>query len=162
MKKLAQHFNHNTPSKPADAPYKVPPHIFGTEAQIPIPIDTTPKLDNTDKLCIQKILGICLYYGQASDDTILPGLSAIASEQSTPIEKTKKNVNQILDYLTTHPDVKVHFYAWDTILNVYSNASFLLESRVQSCMSGYFFMGSTPVNRQPIKMNNNIFSTVEF
>ena len=63
----------------------------------------------------------------------------------------------MLDYVTSHPDAKVRFYASDMILNVHSDASYLSKSRARSRIAGYFFMGSTPVDGTPIKMNGNIF-----
>ena len=65
---------------------------------------------------IQQVIGIFLYYDRAVDNTILPGLSAILSEQSNG-----------LNYLTTHPSVKVIFHASSMILNIHSGASYLSE-----------------------------------
>ena len=157
VKKLLARFKHENPSKPVDSPYQAPPRIYCKAAQNPIPIDSSPKLDDGGKLRIQQVLGTCLYYARAIDDTILPALSSIASEQATPTERTTKCTNHLLDYLATHPKAKIRYYASDMILNVHSDASYLSESRARSRIAGYFFMGSTPVDGKPIKMNGNIF-----
>ena len=120
-------------------------------------MDITPKLNEKSKLCIQQVLGTCLYYARAVDNTILPALSSIASEQATPTEKNNQAVAKLLDYLATQSEAKVRYHAYDMILNVHSDASYLSESRAQSRIAGYFFMDSTPVDGEPIKMNGNIF-----
>ena len=63
----------------------------------------------------------------------------------------------MLNYLATHDDAKVRFYASDMVLNIHSDASYLTEPRARSRLAGYFFLGSVPVKGQEIKMNGNIF-----
>jgi hypothetical protein len=45
------------------------------------------------------------------------------------------------------------------ILNVHSDASHLSAPRARSCAGGYFFLGSLPVNSDPIKLNGTIHIT---
>jgi hypothetical protein len=45
------------------------------------------------------------------------------------------------------------------VLNVYSDASYLSTPCAQSRVSGYFFLGSLPINGDPIKLNNVIHIT---
>ena len=132
VKKLLARFKHKKPTKPVDSPYKAPPRVYGKAAQDPIPVDSSPKLDEKGKLRIQQVLGTCLYYARAIDDTMLPALSSIASEQATPTERTNKSTNHLLDYLATHPIAKIRYYASDMVLNVHSDASYLSESRARS------------------------------
>ena len=80
--KLRQRFNHKMPSKPVHSPYKAAPKIYGADAQKTIIEDVSPKLTDKGINIVQQVVGICLYYGRAIEDTILPALSAIASEQT--------------------------------------------------------------------------------
>ena len=57
--------------------------------------------------------------------TILTALSNFAAEQSKPMEKTLKRLEQLLDYMHTNPSAGIRFQALDMILNVHSNASYL-------------------------------------
>ena len=98
-----------------------------------------------------------LYCSRAVDLTVLPALSSIASEQASATKNTKKKVEQLLDYLATHPKAKVRYYASDMILNIHSDASYLSETRARSRVAGQFFLGSTPVKGQPIVLNGAIF-----
>jgi hypothetical protein len=71
-------------------------------------------------------------------------LSDIAAQLPTPTENTKKLVNQFLDYI------------WTVILNIHSNASYLSAPCAHSCTGGYFFLGSLPIDGNPIKLNGAI------
>jgi hypothetical protein len=67
---------------------------------------------------IQKITGSVLYYSRAVYPTVLMALNDIATEQTTATEKTKTAAGQLLDYLATHPDVRIRFQASDMILHI--------------------------------------------
>ena len=155
--KLRQRFGHKIPTKPEHSPYQAPPRTYGSEAQDTIPPDETNRVDDKHVKVVQQVIGGCLYYGCAVDDTILPALSSIASEQTCATEKTERKVLKLLNYLATHPTVKVRFHASDMILNIHSDASYLSETRARSRLSGYFFLGSKIAKGEKIKMNGNIF-----
>ena len=155
--KLRQTFGHKMLDKPKHSPYKAPSHVYGSGAQDTIPPDETTKIDEKQNKVVQQVIGGCLYYGRAVDDTILPALSAIASEQASATENTEKKVLKLLNYLATHPEAKVRFHASDMVLNIHSDASYLSEPRAQSRLAGYFFLESKPRKGEPIKMNGNIF-----
>jgi len=72
-------------------------------------------MDEAGKKRVQQIVGSFLYYAQAVDPTILMALSTISSQQSAPTENTMKRVNQILDYMWTHPDAIIRYRASDMI-----------------------------------------------
>jgi hypothetical protein len=125
-----------------------------------MPTDDSPLLDNARKKCIQQIVGSFLYYARAVDLTILMALSDIATQQATTTENTKKQVNQSLDYMWIHPDAKIHYRAFNMILNVHFDASYLSAPRARSRAGGNFFLGSLPVNGNPIKLNGAIHITL--
>ena len=91
--------------------------------------------------------------------TILHALNAIAAEQADPTERTMRRVKQFLDYMHTHQDTVIHFYASDMVLNVHSDASYLTATRGRSRAGGYFFLGSIPTNGRPVKLNGNVAAT---
>jgi hypothetical protein len=87
-------------------------------------------------------------------------LSDIATQQAAPTENTKKQVDQFLNnYMWTHPNAKICYCASNMILNVHSDASYLSAPCARSCPSGYFFLGSLPVDDDPIKLNGAIHIT---
>ena len=143
--KLRQQFSHKMPDKPEHSPYKAPPCVYVSGAQDTIPPDATTTIDEKRikvVLVVQQVIGGCLYYGRSVDDTILPALSATASEQSNTTENTEKKVLKLLNYLATHPEANVRFHASDMVLNIHSDASYLSEPRARSRLAGYLFLGS--------------------
>ncbi len=58
---------------------------------------------------------------RAVDSTILTALSAIATKQAKPTEKTLAKVKQLLDYCTTQEEPVVTYHASKMILAVHSD-----------------------------------------
>jgi hypothetical protein len=83
-------------------------------------------------------------------------LNDIAMEQTAATEKTKTAVGQLLDYLATHPDAKIHFQALDMILHIHSDASYLSVSKARSILGGLFYLGYNPPNQD--KLNGSILN----
>jgi hypothetical protein len=154
--KLLQRYKHETPKKPQHSPYPTNPRKYGKAAQDPLPPDVTDQLDDERQTEIQRIVGAVLFFGRALDLTNLVSLSSIASEQSRATEMTENKCRQLLDYLATHPNPVIRFYASDMILNIHSDASYLSEPQAKSRVGGYFFLGSVPKNNQPIPLNGAI------
>ena len=70
------------------------------------------------------------------------------------MEKAK----QLLEYLATYTDATIRFRASDMIMNVHSDASYLSELDARSRACGHFFMGWTPKDGDPIKLNGAFFT----
>ena len=100
---------------------------------------------------------MCLYYGRVVDHTILPALSALASEQSEATTKHMHKIRQLVDYLARHPDDTVRFHALDMVLSIHLDASYLLEPKAKNRLAGFYCLGSVPQKGKNIKMNGNIF-----
>jgi hypothetical protein len=134
------------------------PKQYGSAAQCPIKPDTSPPLSKDDIKQVHCVIGSILYYAQAIDLTVLMALSMIASKQAKGTKSTIKKCIQLLDYLATHPDVTVKFYAFDMILNIQSNASYLSKANAHSHACGHFLMGWKPDVTRPIKLNGAFFT----
>ena len=102
---------------------------------------------------IQQVVGSFLYYARATDPTISVALSKLSSLQTKATELTMKRCRHFLDYMATHPNAKLCYYASDMVLNVHSDASYLSAPNKRSRAAGYYFIGSVPKNCQPIKLN---------
>jgi hypothetical protein len=109
--------------------YSPEPKQFGSEAQRPLPGDTSPLLDDKGKKRIKKIGGSILYYAHAVNMTVLMALSTIAMSQAKQTENTMECCVQLLNYLATHANAKIRFYASDMIMNIHSDVSYLSESK---------------------------------
>jgi hypothetical protein len=76
-----------TPKKKQNLPH---PHVapqYGAKIQYTANGDDSHPLNKEETKYVQKVAGTLLHYGQAVDNTILPALSAIATEQAKPMEK---------------------------------------------------------------------------
>jgi hypothetical protein len=104
--------------------------------------DETPPLTAQQCLIIQKVTGSLLYYTRAVDSTVLMPLNNIETEQTKATEKTQSATNQMLDYLATHPDATIRYYASAMILHIHSDASYLSVSNARSRLGGLFFLGN--------------------
>jgi hypothetical protein len=122
-------YGHVVPKKPQHCLYLPEPKQFGRKSQRPLPSDKSLLLDDKGKTRIPKIVGSILYYACAVDIMVLMALSTIAMPQAKPMETTMERCVQLLDYLATHVNVKIRFYASDMIMNIHSDASYLSESK---------------------------------
>jgi hypothetical protein len=129
IKKKLQEYGHVVPKKPQHCPYSPEPKQFGSKAQRPLPGDMSPLLDSKGKKCNQKNVGSILYHARAVNMTVLMALSTIAMSQAKPTENAMECCIQLLNYLATHANAKIRFYASDMIMNIHSDASYLSESK---------------------------------
>jgi hypothetical protein len=58
--------------------------------------------------------------------------------------KKEAAMNQLFDYLSTHPDATIRYHAPDMILHINSDASCLPVSNARSHLGGLFFLGNKP------------------
>jgi hypothetical protein len=68
-------------------------------------------------------------------------LNDISMEQTKVTLKTQAATDQLLDYLDTHPDATIRYLAYDMILHIHSDASYLSVSNARSRLRGLFFLG---------------------
>jgi hypothetical protein len=148
-------YAHPAPDRPQHCPFLPNPIMCSKDTQAPTPTDDSPLLDNAGKKCIQQVVGSFLDYAWAVNPTILMALSDIATQQTTATENTKKQFDQFLDYMWTHPNAK------DLLpcLQYHSDASYLSAPHARSHAGGYFFLGSLPSDGNPIKLNGAIHIT---
>ena len=158
IKKLLQKYKHRMPARPQHCPYSPAPKQYGANAQAPLPVDNSPKLSPEEIKEIQRVVGSILYYARAVDITVLMALSSIAIEQTKGTTSTMEKAKHLLDYLATHHDATIRYRASDMIMNVHSDASYLSESGARSRACGHFFMGWSPKDGDPIKLNGAFFT----
>jgi hypothetical protein len=125
-------FQHPHPARPQHAPYKMQPINYGAKVQFATPADTSTPLTDTEKLTLQQVIRCLLYYARAVDPTMLVALRTLAYAQAHGTAATADAMHQLLDYCATHPDAEVRFHSSDMLLQVSSNASYLLEPEARS------------------------------
>jgi hypothetical protein len=152
-------YAHPTPDRPQHCLFLPNLITYGKDTQAPMPTDDSPLLDNAGKKRIQQVVGSFRFYALSIDPTIIMALSDIATQQAALTENTKKHIEQLLDYMWTHPNAKMCYCTSNMILNVHSDALYLSTPHARSCTGGYFFLGSLPINGNPIKLNGAIHIT---
>ena len=115
-------------------------------------IEKRPALNSQQINRIQKICGKFLYLARAIDNTMQHALNKIAVATTKSTEQTEKAVIQFLDYCATHLDPQIRYQASDMILNVDSDASYLVKTEAWSRMGGFHFLG----NKEGKLFNGNI------
>jgi hypothetical protein len=152
-------YKHPPPKRRQDCPYEPNPIKYVKQYDEVVHEKISPPLSTAEQKYVQGVIGSFLYYARAVDLTILMALSAIAQDQANPTQKTMQRVKQLLDYMHSNPAAVIRFYASDMILNVHSDASYLSAGKGRSRAGGYFFLGSLPIDHEPIQLNGNIAIT---
>ena len=103
-------FNHEPPMKIQNSPHPHVPPNYGAKTQYTVEEIESPPLSKEDTTYVQAVTGTLLYNARAVDPTILPALSAIATEQAKPMQMTMKKVKQLLDYCSTQEEVIITYH----------------------------------------------------
>jgi hypothetical protein len=148
-------FKHDAPKHPQHIPSQYATPVYGAKTQYATK-DETPPLTAQQCLTIQKVTGSVLYYARAVDPTVLMPLNDIAMEQTKATAKSQAATNQLLDFLTTHPDTTIRYHASDMILHIHSKALYLSVSNARSRLGGLFFLGNKPPEHY--KLNGSILN----
>ena len=85
-----------------------------------------------------------LYYAIAIDNTILPSLSGIYSEQSKATTSTAKQVAKLLNYLASNPQTEIQYRASGMQLAINFDVSYLSVAQSRSRASGVHFLSEGP------------------
>ena len=111
--------------------------------------DTSEKLDAKGIKRVQSIAGTFLYYGRAQNPLILPTLNEISNQQASPTVLTRAACDQLLDYLHTHPNAVICYYASDMILCIVSDAAYLVLPKARSRCAALFTLTNLPTTTPP-------------
>jgi hypothetical protein len=151
-KKKLQEYEHVVGNKRQTCPYSPELKKVGTEAQAPLPPNSSLSLNAKGIKHVQQIVGSILYYARAVGMTVLMALILIVVKQTKATEKIMDQCIQLLDYLSGHSNAKVRFHASDMVLNIHLDVSYLSEAKAHSRACGHFFMAWIPKNGEPICM----------
>ena len=149
-------FNHEKPMKIQNSPHPHIPPNYGAKTQYAAEEIESPPLSKEDTKYVQAVTGTLLYNARAVDPTILPALSAIATEQAKPTQETMKNLKQLLDYCSTQKEAIISYNASKIILAVHSDAGYANEKKSRSRAGGLFFLS----NDDKFPPNNGAILTI--
>ena len=83
-------------------------------------------------------------------------MNELAREQSKPTEETRKRAHQIMDYAATFPNTFIRYHASDMILNVDSDAAYLVQPNAKSRIAGYYHLTNLPTSTVQSNINGAI------
>jgi len=158
VEKALARFKHSKTRKVQDQPHKHAIPVYGAKVQYAKEADTSQLLDKNGKKRVQQVVGTFLFYGRAVDGTMLPALSAIASDQAAPTQATMEKVDMFLDYAASHPDAIVTYRASKMILALHSDASYLSKPKARSSAGGHFFLSE---NEEDPANNGAVLNTAQ-
>ena len=115
--------------------------------------DTSNLLSATESKWVMSVVGTFLYYCKALDPTINTALNDIALTQANPTENTKKKCIRLMDYVATYPDAYIRYKASDMILNIDSDAAYLVLPKAKSRIAGFFQLTDNPRASHPLPTN---------
>ena len=145
VERALQRFTHTTDTtQPSNSPHHYQFPQYGKKIQYADSPDISPLLHPKDKTRIQEIIGVFLYYARAVDNTMLPALGTLATQQAAPTQHTMNAVIQFLNYAVANPDAVLRYRASDMVLHVESDASYLSETKARSRYAGYQYLSSRP------------------
>jgi hypothetical protein len=72
------------------------------------------------------------FYARAIDSSILTAFSAIAADMAASTQQTMESTKQFLDYAASQNDCVVTYRAFNMILPIHSDASYLSETKARS------------------------------
>ncbi len=124
---------------------------------MPIPAHKRPLLMPPPCLWIgqkllQSVVGTLLYYCRAVDPSIRTAVHQLGSVQSNPTETDMANMERLLQYVSTHQNNGIRYYASNMILQLMSDASYLCSSTS--------YLGSPDAINGPISCGSRMISCV--
>jgi hypothetical protein len=141
-------FQHPKPKLPQHSPHLWTTPVYGQKIQL-ANHDTTPLLGKLGVQRVQSVSGTFLYYARAVDPTIIVALNEISNNQAKPTILTGKACDMLLDYLATHPDATIRYYASDMILCIIADAAYLVLPNARSRCAGMYFLTDKPTSDPP-------------
>ncbi len=143
-------FQHPLPVKSQDQPYPHAKPNYGALTQHAMAEDTTSPINKAGKKFIQEVCGVFLFLARGVNGSLLPALSALASQQANTTEQTLALFKQFLDYMTSQDKAVLTYKASNMVLAIHSNASYLSKPKAHSRTGGHMFMAG----RDNIPTNN--------
>jgi hypothetical protein len=155
--KALHKFQHQPPTRPSHAPHRWDVPAYGKLVQY-AQQDVLPYILDCPilKCHVQAVVGTFLYYARAVDYPLLPSLNEIATQQSKPTQTTVDAVQCLLDFAHTYPNAKVRFYASDMILNVDTDAAYLVLPNAKSRVGAFYYLGTDTTAGKPPCLNGAI------
>ena len=139
VKQALLEFKHLCPKQHHYGPSKIERPDYGQKIQY-VKLDESDPMTAYDILHKQQVCGKFLFYARAIDNTMLHALNDIASAKNT--KECAEAVRYFLNYAASNPEAEIIYRASDMILQLDSDAAYLVCPEARSRAGGYFFLGN--------------------
>ena len=155
VKRSLERFQHvPTSSRIQHAPHPWNQPTYGKSTpQSPTISPLSPPLDLKGTRRIQAIAGTFNFYSEV-DPCIKPALNEIGTVQAKPTMNTNAKAQMLMDYLHYHPNAVLRFHASDMVLQVESDAAYLVLPHAHSRAAAWYILGNDPTTT-PTPMTNS-------
>ena len=152
------HFS--SPAKRVNSPTPFIAPKYGTESQLldKEEMDNSPTLSAEWTTWVQSAIGSFLYYARAVDPLMECAVSKLGSRQASPTEKVKADVMHFLAYAHTWPNASITYHASDMKLYIYTDASYLSETKSRSRAGAIYYLGNN--KHDPTQVINGSFDVL--
>ena len=149
--------------KGANSPITYVKPNYGPYTQQVTPEIQSEPLTAEQRLELQEIVGVFLFYARAVDPLMITAINKIGSAQATATTQILEQVERFISYASKFPDATLRIRASDMKLYAHSDASYLSEPKARSRAGGYLFLGNCSAGDIPnaaISYFSVIISTV--
>lgn len=160
VQRALQRFQHTIAKRQEHAPYPWIPPKYGAPVQYATPDDATPPLDKEAITRLQQIVGVFLFYARAIDNTMLPALGDLASQQTNGTQQTLAAATKLLNYAATHPDATIRFNRSKMILHIHTDGSYLSAPKARSRAGGFHFLSDGKLDNAPLNGPIHVHSSI--
>jgi hypothetical protein len=150
--------------KGASTPALYNPPNYANPASQRATTDESPLASEAQKKELQVVIGTLLYYSRAVDPSICTAIHELGAVQSKPTQNDLKKMERLLQYVSSHRNIAIRYYASTMILQMLSDASYLSRQWAKSVYGFICYLGSELGINGPLvcksKMINSVVSSV--
>jgi hypothetical protein len=146
--------------KGASTPALYVPPNYGNPGSQKATVDASHLASESDKKLLQSVVGTLLYYSRAVDPSICTAVHQLGSVQSKPTANDMKSMECLLQYVSTHSNMGIRYYASNMILQLMSDASYLCRPRARSVYGCFSYFGSPDFINGPLACGSWMISCV--
>ena len=142
VQKALKEFLHKPPSKPVNGPTPYTAPVYGKSVQY-APTEEPKTFTDKQIRHVQEVCGKFLYPARTVDNTMLHALNELCIAATKGNNATVKALDHFMNYCATHPDAEIIYRRSDMILQIDSDAAYLVAPKARSRAAGFFYLGNT-------------------
>jgi hypothetical protein len=139
--KALKEFLHKPPCKPVNGPTPYTAPVYGKSVQY-APTEEAKTFTDKQIRHVQEVCGKFLYPARTVDSTMMHALNELCIAATKGTEATSKALDHFLNYCATNPEAEIIYRRSDMILQIDSDAAYLVAPKARSRAAGFFYLGN--------------------